>query len=281
MTYQATVINVMIASPSDIKGERVIARQIMDNWNAVNSEDRKAILQAIGWDTHSSPAMGDRPQAIINSQILDRADLLVAIFWTRLGTDTGEFESGTVEEIEKHVNSGKPAMIYFSSGVINPELVDPTQYAAVRRFRESLLPRVFVHDYETADQFRADFSQHLGMTIIREFSTESSRSTATATQEHALGTDAATLLIEATEDERGIIMRIQSNNGLHVSTNQQSFIDGGRGREAAKWEAAIEELESFGLIKPTNWERSLFEVTNRGYTAVEDNRKQDDPSPTT
>jgi hypothetical protein len=32
--------------------------------------------------------MGDEPQKIINKRILKDADLLVGIFWTRLGTPT-------------------------------------------------------------------------------------------------------------------------------------------------------------------------------------------------
>ena len=61
------------------------------------------------------PAMGDRPQAIINKQVLANCDLLVAVFWTRIGSPTGVAVSGTVEEIQEHLNAGKPAMIYFSS----------------------------------------------------------------------------------------------------------------------------------------------------------------------
>ena len=47
------------------------------------------ILMPVGWDTHASPEMGDRAQAIINKQVLKNADLVVAAFWTRLGSPTG------------------------------------------------------------------------------------------------------------------------------------------------------------------------------------------------
>ena len=57
--------------------------------------------------------MGERPQEIINRLVIKR-DILVAIFWTRLGSPTGVATSGTIEEIEKHLASKNPTMIYFS-----------------------------------------------------------------------------------------------------------------------------------------------------------------------
>jgi len=42
--------------------------------------------------------MGDRPQAIINKQLVDDADILVAVFWTKLGTATGAAMSGSVAQ---------------------------------------------------------------------------------------------------------------------------------------------------------------------------------------
>ena len=46
--------------------------------------------------------MGERAQAIINRQIVKDSDLVVAIFWTRIGTPTGVAQSGMIEEIEEH-----------------------------------------------------------------------------------------------------------------------------------------------------------------------------------
>src|SRR4051812_41832398 len=115
MPYDAKVIKVFIASPGDVSTERQIIRDAINEWNTIHSEDKRVFLTAVGWETHAAPAMGERPQGIINSQILAGCDLLVAVFWTRLGSPTGKATSGTVEEIEAHVSSGKPAMLYFSS----------------------------------------------------------------------------------------------------------------------------------------------------------------------
>jgi hypothetical protein len=113
MSYPATVFNVTIASPSDVTEERRIAREAIYNWNAINSESDRLILRPLGWESDTTPEMGEQPQGIINRQMLSRSDLLVAIFWTRVGTPTGKFVSGTVEEIEEHQRAGKMSCCIF------------------------------------------------------------------------------------------------------------------------------------------------------------------------
>src|SRR5438067_4458442 len=102
MAYDAKVYNVMIASPGDVEVERSIVRDVIADWNAANAAVTGKMLQPVGWDTHSAPEMGDRPQSIINKQVLKQSDLLVAVFWTRLGTPTDVAPSGTAEEIDEH-----------------------------------------------------------------------------------------------------------------------------------------------------------------------------------
>ena len=98
----------------------------------------------VGWETHSSPEMGDRPQAIVNRQVLADCDLLVAILWARLGSPTGEAPSGTVEEIEEHLAAGKSAMIYFSTAPVRLDSVDSEQYSALLEFKESCLSLIHI-----------------------------------------------------------------------------------------------------------------------------------------
>jgi hypothetical protein len=89
VSYPATIVNVMIASPSDVPQERRIARDVIAEWNTIHARDRRTVLMPIGWETHSVRDTGDRPQAIINGQLLKDADLLVVMFWTRIGSPTG------------------------------------------------------------------------------------------------------------------------------------------------------------------------------------------------
>lgn len=147
MSYPATVFKVMIASPSDVAAERNIVREVLFEWNTVHADTRQKVLLPVGWETHSVPEMGDRPQALINKQILDGCDLLVGVFWTRIGTATGEFVSGTVEEIEEHIKAQKPTMLYFSNSPVIPDSVDPDQYSGLKAFKVSCQSRGLYESY--------------------------------------------------------------------------------------------------------------------------------------
>lgn len=123
MPYQATVYRILIASPSDVTSERKAIPDVIGAWNATHSEDYSVVLLPVMWETHSTPEMGDRPQAILNKQLVASCDLLVGAFWTRIGTHTGVSESGTIEEIEEIRKAGKPVLLYFSSQPVVLDLI--------------------------------------------------------------------------------------------------------------------------------------------------------------
>jgi hypothetical protein len=137
MSYSALTFNVMIASPGDVASERAIVRDVVYEWNAVNANSKKIVLLPVGWETHSSPEMGATAQTIINRQVLSKCDLLVGVFWTRIGTATEHHLSGTVEEIEEHVSAGRPAMLYFSSQPVVLDTVDMDQVQKLKEFKAS------------------------------------------------------------------------------------------------------------------------------------------------
>lgn len=272
MPYQATAINVMIASPSDVARERVIVRDVVLEWNAINSADRKIVLLPIGWDTHSAPSMAGTAQAVINSQVLEQCDLLIAIFWTRLGTPTGEFASGTVEEIERHIASGKPAMIYFSNAPVVPDSIDQRQYAAMVEFRESLKTRGLVSFFDDASTFRTELFRHLSQTVIRDFAAtgaDSETRLPPSREEPEVSDPARELLFAAVDDSAGRIMYVRYLGGMEISTGGRNFIDDPSPRTAAKWEGAIDELEQLGFIVVRGTKREVFSVTEQGYAFAE------------
>lgn len=89
MPTQAKVFKVMIGSPSDLSEERQAATDAINEWNALHSDAERIVLLPVKWETHAIPTAGVRPQAVINAQLVDRCDILIGMFWTKLGTDTG------------------------------------------------------------------------------------------------------------------------------------------------------------------------------------------------
>ncbi len=77
MGYQANVVKMIIASPGDVADERRIATEEMYRWNDAHAETRRLILQAVKWETHSTPRLGQAPQTELNEQIAKDADILI------------------------------------------------------------------------------------------------------------------------------------------------------------------------------------------------------------
>ena len=274
MAYKATVIPVMIASPGDVADERNIIRSVIYDWNDINSATSKVILLPVGWETHISPELGERPQELINKRILKDCDLLVGVFWTRLGTPTGKTESGTVEEIEEHIKSGKPAMIYFSSKPVAPESIDVKQFEKVKLFKEKCRQLGIVEEYENIEQFKSKFSKQLPITILNNPYIQSliqtpsvgvARSTSIEAEEIIeLSSEAKRLLKAAASREDGIILKIVVLGGKYIQAGGQKFGDG-RAREAAKWENALRELFNQGLVTERGYKGEVFELTYKGW----------------
>jgi hypothetical protein len=135
MSFKADTYRVVIASPSDLAEEREVAAHAINEWNAQHAASEGVVLLPIRWETHAMPATGKRPQEIINNQLIRNSDVLVGLFWTKIGTTTGVAESGTVEEINEFVSAGKPAMLYFSSRPIDPNKIDVDQHKRLKAFK--------------------------------------------------------------------------------------------------------------------------------------------------
>jgi hypothetical protein len=275
MSYIADVYKVMIASPSDILLERRIVKDVLSEWNIINSEKRGMVVLPIGWETHSSPSMEDHPQAIINKEILKNADILLGIFWTRLGTPTDKYPSGTVEEIEEHINTKKPTMLYFSSAPVRPDSVDPDQYSKLVEFRLSCQKRGIYETYIDAADFKGKFYRQIQLELNKELY-QSQKKVEPDLIEHIskqippISNEAKELLINASKDTSGHIMHINYLSGPNISTNGITFLDNDNDpRKLALWESAITELENNGLIEALSYKREIFRVTREGYELVD------------
>ncbi|HII06203.1 MAG TPA: DUF4062 domain-containing protein [Methanotrichaceae archaeon] len=268
MSYKATVFKVMIASPGDVLEERKLIREVLHEWNDIHSEMRKIVLLPVAWETHSSPDMGDRPQAIINRQLKD-CDLLVGVFWTRIGTATGEYPSGTVEEIEEHIKKEKPTMLYFSSASVRPDNVDPDQYSELKKFKDSCESRGLFEKYSDTVEFKDKFDRQLQRKLnsepcftelLQSYTESAGESTILLSPE--LSMMAQILLKKASLSDDGII--IHTYFGIKIGEESKDY-QSMKPREIAESESAVEELERFGLIKDQGYEREVFKVTREGF----------------
>ena len=170
MPFNATVVRILIASPSDTAAARAALREALEDWNSLHAENDGAMVLPVMWERDAVPEMGDRPQAIINRQLVDVADMLIALFWTRLGTPTSEAESGTAEEVERFLDAGKPVLLYFSAEPVLPDSVDPEQHRRLVEFRKSMEDRGLIDRFSTAEELRRKASAAVTRTIRERFS---------------------------------------------------------------------------------------------------------------
>jgi hypothetical protein len=83
--------------------------------------------------------------------------------------------------------------------------------------------------------------------------------------------DEARSLIQAMVDSQdGTLMCIRSGSGMHVQVGQVEFTEGADRRTVARWEAAVRQLESRGLIQDLGQKGEAFELNSDGWdVAVE------------
>jgi hypothetical protein len=111
VAYSSLTLLLLISAPGDVGDDDLsVIRQTIDRWNF--REGRRfapvpVTVIPLCWAENAYSEIGLRPQESLNRQLVDKADLVVAMFADRLGTPTGKAESGTAEEIQRMVAAGK------------------------------------------------------------------------------------------------------------------------------------------------------------------------------
>lgn len=155
------IVNVVLCGPGDVERELEIARAVIDEWNERNFGTLNCGIKSAHWSTDAVPSMEARGQQVINWQLIDEADLVVALFWRRLGTPTGLYESGTAEEICRAQARGIDVMVYFSKIEDPRPIEDPDQWDRLQAFQAKALVAGFPWTFRSRKEFRERFAAHL------------------------------------------------------------------------------------------------------------------------
>lgn len=170
MSTRIKLYKILLACPTDIIDEIEIVEKIASEWNKINGQVCEANVQIVHWSKDSYPEFGDRPQAILNKQLLQKVDIVVGVFWTHFGSPTGDCESGTEEEIKKGIALRKKIMVYFCNRPINPKSLDNEQFMKIKLFKKEFGRSGLYWEYKNLNEFERDFRRHLNncMNIIFE-----------------------------------------------------------------------------------------------------------------
>jgi hypothetical protein len=267
MGFQANILNVVIASPSDVPTEREIVTDELLRWNAANGSSRRLLLQPVKWETHSSPQMGAHPQHIINERLLMDADIVVAVFGTRIGTATPDFISGTVEEIKRQVAAGKLAMLYFSRVPVDPTTIDQGQWAALQTFREACRSGGLYAEFASHEQLKTDFGHHLSLELNKpKYLWLALPDVEVTPAEPDLSAEERRLLLAATADRHGQIHTGTTMGGFYIQASDENFVEDSP-RSAAQWKRVLKRLNELGYLEQVS--ESIYELTEEGYARAD------------
>ena len=128
MPVEANVFRIFIASSNDLEEERHIIRNAIHEWNEVFAFRNQVYLEPVLYQSHIWYDSTKSAQSIINRELLDECDLMIAIFWKRIGTPTNGSKGGTLEELDRFSKSGRPVLLCFKEGGLTIE--DAVEYGS-------------------------------------------------------------------------------------------------------------------------------------------------------
>jgi len=156
-----TTYDLLISCPGDVVEEISIIRDVVDNFNKMYGTLNNIQVLTHHWSTDSYPQSGGKPQDLLNKQFINDCDAAVAVFWTRFGTPTDNYQSGTEEEIEEMIKNGKQVFLYFSSKLIDPSVINIEQYGKIQIFKEKYKDKGIYWTYSDINEFNRLLLNHI------------------------------------------------------------------------------------------------------------------------
>lgn len=162
--FQANVYKIMVGAPSDVESEVKAALDVIQKWNYINAISHKLILLPSHWSLDAYPTLTHKPQKAIDKQLVDKSDMLVCIFGSKIGTPTDDFISGTVEEIEEHRKHNKPVMVFFNEK-IDTTKTSPEQISKLLSFKKDLFSQGLCTEYNDLEHFKTSLQEKLALCV--------------------------------------------------------------------------------------------------------------------
>ncbi|HEY5592702.1 MAG TPA: DUF4062 domain-containing protein [Paludibacter sp.] len=166
MPEAITNYKLFLASPGDVANERDIVKKVISEFNAQYVRELKSTITIITWENSTHPAFGSYPQNVINQQI-GEYDIFVGILWSKFGTPTPSYGSGTEEEFNIAYDKFKSnpneiqIMIYFNQDGVPINDIELEQIAKLKSFKNKLgLLGGYYFDF-SSNNFEELFRKHI------------------------------------------------------------------------------------------------------------------------
>lgn len=168
MPKNVTLYKLLISCPGDVADEIELINDSVIQFNELYSDKLGITIQTKHWSKSSYSQSGGKPQALLNKQFISDCDAAVAVFWTRFGSPTDKYGSGTEEEIELMLKAGKQVFMYFSDKPISPSQNDYEGFQKIKEFRDKYKDKGIYSTYATNEEFKNTFFAHLSKHFLSE-----------------------------------------------------------------------------------------------------------------
>ncbi|MGL4392509.1 MAG: tetratricopeptide repeat protein [Fusobacteriaceae bacterium] len=166
MARVVTIYDILISCPSDITSEVEIIKKAVDEFNNTTAYKRGFQLNTLHWKQDSYSQAGSSPQDILNEQIVKNSDAVIAVIWTRFGSPTKNYDSGTEEEITLLMKKHKNVLLYFSDKPISPSLLDKVQYDKVQEFKTKISKNILHKNFKSDDELEKILRDDLAHSFV-------------------------------------------------------------------------------------------------------------------
>ena len=273
----------MIGAPSDIIEEVNTAISVINQWNYINSEATNIVLMPLHWSINSYPTCGAHPQKSINKQLVSKSDLMVSIFGAKLGTPTDTEASGTVEEINEHINAGKDVMVFFKLSIDDISSVDPQQLQKIQEFKDGIKDKALWCDFYDNDDFQKKLSDKIQLFVNDHWKNTQVFNPILPSQSSRLqlSDEEKQRLIVWTKEPNAESVSFAFNRGYLYRLGYKQY-EVNEGRENAEWEDFFKRLRNADFIELEKYNkegRPIYKLLKAAYDYVDTlDIKQDNPT---
>ena len=264
----------MIGSPSDIQEEVDTAIKVINRWNYLNSESTNIVLMPLHWSINTYPTSGTHPQKSINKQLVSKSDLMISIFGTKVGTPTDTEISGTVEEINEHLDAGKDVMVFFKLSIDDISSIDAQQLQEIKDFKERIKDRVLWCEFTNNEDFEKKINEKIQLFVNDHWKDSQTVSRVIyAPSDHLqLSDEEKQRLIDWTNSSRSISFSLPyvKGNYLYIVGSKQYQVK--EGRENAEWEDFFNRLIKASFIEVDKYNkdgRPIYKLNKAAYDYVD------------
>ena len=166
MPKNILLYDLLISCPGDIKSEIEVIEEVVEAFNQQFATTLGISIRTRHWSKSAYAQSGGKPQELLNKQFVDNCDAAVALFWTRFGTPTDKYGSGSEEEIENMIGDGKQVFVYFSEKPVNLSECDFNQYQKVKDFKDKYKSKGLFYCYNSDEELRKLFYAHLSQYFL-------------------------------------------------------------------------------------------------------------------